>query len=195
MDAQAITTAALQTLDEVGLEKLTMRAVARRLGVQVGGLYYHVADKAGLLRLMADRICAEIATSIAPAATWREAAIAVCEAARTALLAHRDGASSFAGAPLLASPNAFGIMETLMTRLAEGVAADRVGTCADTLLSYITGYVMQEQHEGPSGFTAESLADLGARFPHVFSGGSPPPSAVTFRASLEAILDGFVGAS
>ncbi|HEY2265521.1 MAG TPA: TetR family transcriptional regulator, partial [Streptosporangiaceae bacterium] len=57
MNADIITGAALGVLDEVGLDKLSMRLVAARLGVQAGGLYYYVADKAAMLRHLADELC------------------------------------------------------------------------------------------------------------------------------------------
>ena len=52
--------AGLETLDEVGLEGLTTRRVAQRLGVKSPSLYWHVRDKDELLSLIADAICAEI---------------------------------------------------------------------------------------------------------------------------------------
>ena len=66
MDAQIITNAALDVLDDVGLDKLSMRLVATRLGVQVGGLYYYVADKAALLRAMADELCQQVLSEAGP---------------------------------------------------------------------------------------------------------------------------------
>jgi len=170
-----------------------MRAVAGRLGVHVGALYYHVPDKSGLLRLMADRLCRAVTEDLEPGTAWREDAVAVCLAVRRTLLGHRDGARLFARSPLIGSPAALGLMERLMGDLAHGVPEHHVGTAADTLFSYVTGYVLQEQHDEPVlGFHPESLAELRQRFPRVFAT-RDPDSEQTFRAALDAILAGFTG--
>jgi AcrR family transcriptional regulator len=53
-----IVDAALDLLRESGLEGLTMRAVASRLGVTPMAMYYYVADKDELLRLASERVSA-----------------------------------------------------------------------------------------------------------------------------------------
>jgi AcrR family transcriptional regulator len=54
IDRQAIAEAARQ----VGLERLTLKAVADRLGVSVAGLYHHIRGKDDLLRLAVERTSA-----------------------------------------------------------------------------------------------------------------------------------------
>jgi AcrR family transcriptional regulator len=63
--------AALLLLDEVGLDDLTMRRLAERLGVKAASLYRHVRDKQELLVLLADEICAGVPTAL-PEGPWRE---------------------------------------------------------------------------------------------------------------------------
>jgi TetR/AcrR family transcriptional regulator, tetracycline repressor protein len=48
--------AALDLLDEVGLDKLSTRRLADRLGVRSPALYWHVKDKPQLLDLMAQEL-------------------------------------------------------------------------------------------------------------------------------------------
>ncbi|MBN3788240.1 TetR/AcrR family transcriptional regulator [Burkholderia sp. Ac-20353] len=55
-----ILTAALVLLDEDGGQGLTMRALAKRLGVTAMSLYHHVGDYDGLLRALSDRVYAEV---------------------------------------------------------------------------------------------------------------------------------------
>ncbi len=197
MNAAAITTAGLECLDEDGLDKLTMRSVAGRLGVQVGGLYYHVPDKAALLRLMGDRLCGEMLEALAAkgAPSPPDAAtdgLAVCLAVRTVLLAHRDGARILAGSPLVGSERALELMERLMAILAPGIAEAQIATCADALLSYVTGYVLQEQQDAPVDFDPAAVESLRVRFPRVFAGATAgTPSEATFRTSVAAIIAGF----
>src|SRR5262245_7512878 len=54
-----IVAVALALADQVGLEGLSMRAVAERLGVGTMSLYRYVPGKAELLDVMVDRVCTE----------------------------------------------------------------------------------------------------------------------------------------
>ena len=51
---------AIKLIEEQGVESLTMRDVASRLGAATSALYRHVADKEALLLLAADQILAQI---------------------------------------------------------------------------------------------------------------------------------------
>src|SRR3954451_17866140 len=53
ISAPVIADAALQIVREVGVERLSMRALAGRLGVRAPSLYHHIANKTELLRLVA----------------------------------------------------------------------------------------------------------------------------------------------
>ena len=55
-----IVAAGVAVADEGGLDSLSMRRVADRLGVGAMSLYRHVQDKAELLDLMVDRVLAEV---------------------------------------------------------------------------------------------------------------------------------------
>ncbi|MFD8544453.1 TetR/AcrR family transcriptional regulator [Streptomyces sp. NPDC059649] len=57
----ALTTAALELLDERGMEQVTVREVARRAGVSAGAPFRHFADRQALLTAVADRILADYA--------------------------------------------------------------------------------------------------------------------------------------
>ncbi len=56
----AIVDAAIELANAFGVESLTMRKLADRLGFKVMALYNHVANKNELLSLMADRVATEI---------------------------------------------------------------------------------------------------------------------------------------
>lgn len=57
---QAVVTTALALADRHGLEALTMRGLARELGVEAMSLYHHFASKDALLDAMVDRVYAAI---------------------------------------------------------------------------------------------------------------------------------------
>jgi TetR/AcrR family tetracycline transcriptional repressor len=55
-----ITSTAAEMIAEVGVDKLTMRAVAARLGVSAMALYHHVEDKDELVRMVGDDLLGKI---------------------------------------------------------------------------------------------------------------------------------------
>jgi TetR/AcrR family tetracycline transcriptional repressor len=62
--------AAMELLEHGGLDRLTIRALAKQLGVAPGAVYYYVASKEDLLHRIAQEI---VAAAPAPTGgTWRE---------------------------------------------------------------------------------------------------------------------------
>jgi AcrR family transcriptional regulator len=99
----AIVQEALDLLDEAGLEGLTVRALAARLGVQAPALYWHVRSKQALLDEMATQIWRQIGDVMAalPAdLPWRDVMATYAATVRGQLLGHRDGAKAFSGTTL-----------------------------------------------------------------------------------------------
>jgi TetR/AcrR family tetracycline transcriptional repressor len=95
-----IVTAAVDLLDEAGLEGLTLRRLAGRLGIRAPTLYWHVRDKRELLDLIAGAILDQALAGWReprPGQTWWEWLAGRTRAMRTALLAHRDSALVLAG--------------------------------------------------------------------------------------------------
>jgi AcrR family transcriptional regulator len=58
LNRDRIVDAALGIMDREGLDAVTMRRVAREVGVEAMSLYHHVADKDDLL----DGVCARVMT-------------------------------------------------------------------------------------------------------------------------------------
>src|SRR5947207_1084552 len=94
LDRPQIVHAALALLDEVGLDGLTMRHLAERLGIKAASLYRHVRDKEELLVLLADEISGETPTvgEGPPGQEWQERLVDLARRYRHVLLAHRDAA-------------------------------------------------------------------------------------------------------
>jgi TetR/AcrR family tetracycline transcriptional repressor len=98
-----IVQAALDLLDEAGMDGLTVRALASRLGVQAPALYWHVRSKQALLDEMATQVWRRIVDVMAglPAdLPWREVLTTYAATVRRELLGHRDGAKAFSGTTL-----------------------------------------------------------------------------------------------
>src|ERR1700759_775016 len=88
---------AIALLDADGLDALTMRKLATRLGVQPGALYWHFAGKQALLDAMADRFLDGFTDGLPPGGSWEEQFAAAGWRLREVLLSHRDGARVMAG--------------------------------------------------------------------------------------------------
>ena len=86
---RALVDVAIALLDADGLDALTMRKLATRLGVQAGALYWHFASKQALLDAMADRFLEGFAAD-RPAGSWDEQFSALGWRLRQVLLSHRD---------------------------------------------------------------------------------------------------------
>ena len=104
LNTDRVVVAAMELADEVGLDKLTLAALAVRLGVRQPSLYKHVASLDALQRLISMRGKAEAADVLAQAAIGRardDALVAMAWAWRAWALAHpgRYQASQRGAAP------------------------------------------------------------------------------------------------
>jgi AcrR family transcriptional regulator len=140
----AITEAGLALVDAEGLDALSMRNVAERLGVQASALYGHVSGKQELIQLMLDRVALEIELPEPDPEHWEEQLKEFARAARRALGAHRDLAgASLANIPT--GPNMLGLMDRLLALLvASGLPRQAVAYAADLLPQFVTASVYEE---------------------------------------------------
>lgn len=83
----AIVEAAVALADAEGVGALSMRAVARRLGVEAMSLYHHVANKDAILDGMVDAVFAEFHDPVV-GEEWREQLELRCRSARAAITRH-----------------------------------------------------------------------------------------------------------
>lgn len=84
----AVLAGAVALADEIGVEPLTIRRLAERLGVKPMAIYHHVASKDEILDGMVDLVFAEIA--LPPTGVgWKEAVRARAASAREVLVRHR----------------------------------------------------------------------------------------------------------
>jgi TetR/AcrR family transcriptional regulator, tetracycline repressor protein len=84
----AIRAAALELIGEGGYAALSMRNLGARLGVKAASLYYHVPNRAALLRLIADHVAGRAVSSIGPADGWRDALGGLARSLRRTLGEH-----------------------------------------------------------------------------------------------------------
>jgi TetR/AcrR family tetracycline transcriptional repressor len=99
VNRETVVAEALDLLDEVGLDAVSTRALAKRLGVEQPSLYWHFRKTEDLLSAMAQSAMAPHATAPRPTADddWREWFLENSRSFRRTLLMRRDGARLHAG--------------------------------------------------------------------------------------------------
>ncbi|WP_405059462.1 TetR/AcrR family transcriptional regulator C-terminal domain-containing protein [Kribbella sp. NBC_01505] len=88
--------AAFATLEDEGLERLSLRAVARKLDVHLNSVSWQVKTKQALIDTMADTIIGEVRIDNLPADPVERVRL-VANRYRAAMLRHRDGGRLVAG--------------------------------------------------------------------------------------------------
>jgi AcrR family transcriptional regulator len=84
--------AALEVIDEHGLEALSLGLVAKKLGVRPPSLYHHFKDKSELLQEVARIMLIRMPTVAATGQSFEERIIARCVGTRQTLLKHPNAA-------------------------------------------------------------------------------------------------------
>jgi TetR/AcrR family transcriptional regulator, tetracycline repressor protein len=90
LDADEIITAAVEILQESGLDAVSMRSVSSRLGVSPVPLYSRIGNKDALLEAIADRLVADLAPQGKAGERWDEYAMRWTRELRARLRRARD---------------------------------------------------------------------------------------------------------
>ena len=161
--------AAIRLADGGGIESLTMRRLARELGVEAMSLYNHVANKGDLVDAMVDLVVSEIELP-ATSDTWDVAVRECAISAHEVLLRHPWSCS------LVMSSTSTSIvrnarvryMEWLLGRLREaGFSPELTYHAYHALDSHILGFTLWELgHSGAANAIRgdKDLADFAASF-------------------------------
>lgn len=158
---------ALRLLNDVGLDRLTMRLLAKELGVQAPTLYWHVKNKQELLDLMADLMSAEAGEGLeAPArdTSWQDWAAELTRRMHRTMLRYRDGARVTAGAYSRSPVVPRTIELTLRTFQDAGFPVAAAARAFPVLLHYTVGFTIEEQARSGAAYEGDNpYADGGLR--------------------------------
>ena len=172
----AIVAAALDVLDDAGLDGVTVRAVAARLGVQAPALYWHVRDKQALLDEMGTEIWRGVGaelTALPPELPWDKAMAAFASITRRALLAHRDGAKVFSGT-YLTDPGILQSREAALRHMIEeGFALADIAKAYSLLLNFLIGFCIEEQAVTQTAAAGDDRYSLDRRAERMEASGHP----------------------
>lgn len=157
---ERIVAAALELLDEQGIDAVTARALADRLGVKAPALYWHVRSKQEILDEMGTEIHRRVMVAMAersPAGDWRTDLADYARVLRLEYLAHRDGARTFSGTRLT-DPQVLRTQEPWLERwTAQGVPLAALIATAEIVTAFVVGFVIEEQERAQSGEDRYSL--------------------------------------
>ncbi len=142
LDLEAVVDAAISLADDAGLDAVSVRRVAARLGVTPMALYRYVESKEGLLDAMADRLY-ESLTLPDPDEEWWHGLAELARSTRGVLLARPWGAPLFARP--LRSPHAHALDEALQGALRNaGFSATETRELHDQLSNMVFALVAPE---------------------------------------------------
>lgn len=170
LNRERVLLAAVEMADEAGIDAVSMRQLADRLGVVPMALYKHVAHKEQLLDGMVDVIVGEIEPPT-PDLPWRDAIRRRILSARSALLRH-PWASQVVESRAQASPVVLAYMDSLIGMFrAGGFSIDLTHHVMHALGSRMWGFT---QEVFPTPATPEDpeqaramLAGFATTYPHI----------------------------
>ena len=173
LDRTRVADTALRLLNEVGLDGLTLRAIAKELDVKAPALYWHFKDKQALLDEMATEMYRRMVrdTPLDPGLGWRERTLASNRGLRAALLGYRDGAKVFSGSRFTGTEHAVQIEANLRCFVDAGFTLAQAVRATMTAYVYTVGFVTEEQGVRPvpgerrEGYDVEDRARRMAGFP------------------------------
>jgi TetR/AcrR family transcriptional regulator, tetracycline repressor protein len=172
LDRRRIVTEAVALLDADGLEGVTLRKLAQRLGVQAPTLYWHIPSKAALVTAIAEEILDQEFPDLAPPEPdqrWQDWLTGMAQRLRRALLAHPDGARVISASHL--SLKMAAISELAMSTLVDrGLPLRQARLMMLTVEHFIIGHVLAEQAPRPDALTGFDLATFTGRYPTVVAG-------------------------
>lgn len=142
---ERVVEAALRVMDAEGLEAVSMRRLAREVGVEAMSLYNHVRDKDDLI----DAICVRVMQDFRfgdPDAPWLERAGFAAREWRRVLMRHPNVITLFSGRRKpMTDATALRPMEHALGILREAGLSDRDAVQMFNVLGgYIMGFVMME---------------------------------------------------
>lgn len=148
IEPKKIVEEALLLLNEVGIDKLTTRKLAERLGVQQPALYWHFRNKSALLDAVNSEMMARFHGHRLPVLgqDWVDFTFANARSMRTTLLSVRDGARLTAGTR--PSATEFAEAEQMLRIYVDaGFSAEEALYIAISVTRYVVGFVLEEQGE------------------------------------------------
>ena len=190
-----------------GVDALSMRALATRLGVVPGALYRHVRNKEQLHDLVLDEVLAEVDNEVDNSRAWTERVKVLAHRLRTVLENHPGIAGLLKTRDPL-GPHSLALAEAFLAPLHEaGLPERQTGLAFSLVYDYTLGFALS----GPTSVNEQRVRDAATRAKlHAFLKSLPAdrfPALVAlgeyvwvdnrderFTAGLDTLVDGLEAA-
>jgi AcrR family transcriptional regulator len=165
LSVERIVGAAIELLDESGVEAFSLRAVARHLGASNMSLYYYVKDRDELLALVLDDILRSVNLRRLPDDPFDALAV-LSKRFVAAFVAHPGTIPLFALRPLYSiGPHAVAVFDRFVgllraAELPDDTVADATVALIEYLCGHLIGHLPEVQHPASNhGATVDELLD------------------------------------
>ena len=201
LSRERVLSAAVSLADEGGIESLSMRKLAQKVGVEAMTLYYYVANKDDILDGIVDLVVGEIETPD-KGADWKAALRKSAISAHQVLLRH-PWACGLMMSPARVRPARLRFMDSVLGSLREaGLSAKLTYLAYHAFDSHLLGFTLWEIGYSagmaePPKFISNFLEMLPTEYPNVAQHAqqhlteSSPDDLSEFEFGLDLILDGF----
>lgn len=166
LDKEQVIDNALILLNEVGMEGLTTRKLAQKLGVEQPTLYWHVKNKRALLDALAETILQKHHHHVLPLAneSWQDFLRNNAKSFRQALLMYRDGGKIHAGTR--PSANQFETSEQQLQFLCDaGFTLTQAVYALSSIAHFTLGSVLETQEHQESQKEREKVPKIEINYP------------------------------
>jgi Transcriptional regulator len=200
LTSDQIVTAALELIDETGLDGHSMRTLGTRLGVDASTLYYHLPSKDALHSLIVDKIMSGLdLSSDDPSASTEDRLMAAATELRRSLLVHPRALPLVAGRSMRTPVQLAGVeimvgilFEAGFSAIEALLALDAIG---QSVIGLTTIHALHDERAA-EGADDGGLPDLSAEtFPHLhrlFAEGDYLGSDAEFAATVHALITGLL---
>jgi AcrR family transcriptional regulator len=160
LSRERVLAAAVALADEGGVEELSMRRLAKKLGVEAMSLYNHIASKDQLLDGMVDFVFSEIEPP-SPGEDWRQEMRKSAISTRDALNRHRWAVGLLDSRPNPGEANLRLYEATLACLREAGFSAEMAGRAQSIQDAYIYGFALQDatRHDDELLFGLDLILD------------------------------------
>jgi len=171
LSRERIVATAVELLDAQGIDGLTIRRLADRLGAGAMSLYWHIDNKEGVLDLALDAVLDyQRSPQIGEIQNWRAAIVHMLEDWRATMLRHPWSASLLPRRAL--GPNMLSRLEWLSKTLSDaGVAHADLNAAIWSLWNYVMGATITrasfDVSDADRAATQERLIALSERYPTI----------------------------
>ncbi|AQZ65983.1 TetR family transcriptional regulator [[Actinomadura] parvosata subsp. kistnae] len=202
---QEIVKAAVELLDEEGLDGLSMRKLGAKLSAGATSLYWYVANKDELLELVYDEVWGKMRVPDPAEVGWREAVLVLAHSMRQVILDHPWSAELIGRLPAL-GPNALHVANEMRAMFKQaGFKGPDTDYAIATLTAFIFGMTIPEVAWNSKSGTPELdpeemhavLGQIFSRYPHMREGyelsqreNPRVVREVAFDFGLVSVLDG-----